>query len=67
MLGIALGIGGALALQRVIASQLFGMSPTDPAVFALVAGFMTVVVLGAALLPARWATRVDPLLALRHE
>ena len=67
MLGIALGIGGALALQRVIASQLFGVSPTDPTIFVLVAAFMSVVVFSAALLPARWATRVNPLLALRHE
>ena len=67
MLGIALGIGGALALQRVIASQLFGVSPTDPAVFVLVAVFMAVIVLVAALLPARWATRVNPLQALRRE
>jgi putative ABC transport system permease protein len=67
ILGIALGIGGALALQRVIASQLFGVSPTDPVVFIVVAAFMSVVVFMAALLPARWATRVNPLLALRHE
>ena len=66
VLGIALGIGGALALQRVIASQLFGVSPTDPAVFIGVAAFVSAVVLIAALLPARWATRVNPLLALRH-
>ena len=67
LLGIALGIGGALALQKVIASQLHGVSPTNPAVFAGVAGFMGAVVFVAALLPARWATRVNPLLALRHQ
>ena len=67
LLGIVLGIGGALALQKVIASQLYGVSPTDPAVFAGVAGFMGAVVFVAALLPARWATRVNPLLALRHQ
>ena len=65
--GIALGIAGALALQRVIASQLFGVSATDPVVFAGVAAFMSAVVFLAALLPARWATRVNPLLALRRE
>ena len=65
-LGIALGIGGALALQRVIASQLFGVSATDPVVFVLVATFMSAVVFVAALLPARWATRVNPVLALRQ-
>lgn len=67
MLGVALGIGGALALQRVIANQLFGVSPTDPMVFIGVTAFMSCVVLAAALLPARWATRVNPLLALRRE
>ena len=67
LLGMALGIGGALALQRVIASQLFGVSPTDPTIFALVAAFMCLVVLIAAWVPARWASRVNPLLALRHE
>jgi putative ABC transport system permease protein len=67
VLGVALGIGGALALQRAIASQLFGVSPTDPMVFIGVTAFMSCVVLAAALLPARWATRVNPLLALRRE
>jgi ABC-type antimicrobial peptide transport system permease subunit len=67
VLGILLGLAGAVALQRVIASQLFGVSPTDPAVFFVVAAFMGGVVLLAALLPARWATRVNPLLALRHQ
>jgi putative ABC transport system permease protein len=66
-LGIALGIGGALALQRVVASQLVGVSPTDPVIFVVVAVFMSGVVFVAALLPARWATRVNPLLALRHQ
>jgi len=67
VLGIVLGLAGALALQRVIASQLFGVSPTDPVVFLVVAAFMGAVVLIAALLPARWATRVNPLLALRQQ
>ena len=65
--GLALGIAGALALQRVIASQLFGVSATDPVVFGVVAAFMSAVVFAAALVPARWATRVNPLLALRRE
>jgi putative ABC transport system permease protein len=66
-IGIVLGIAGALALQRVIASQLFGVSATDPVIFAGVAAFMSAVVFMAALLPARLATRVNPLLALRRE
>jgi putative ABC transport system permease protein len=67
MLGMALGVAGALALQRAIASQLFGVSPTDPTIFVAVAGFMCLVVFIAAWVPARWASRVNPLVALRHE
>ena len=67
VIGIAAGIAGAVLLRRVIASQLFGVSPTDPTVFILVAACMGVVVFAATFLPARWATRVNPLLALRHE
>jgi putative ABC transport system permease protein len=66
-LGIALGIGGALALQRVVSSLLFGVSATDPAVFIAVVAVMGAVVFIAALLPARWATKVNPLRALKHE
>jgi putative ABC transport system permease protein len=66
-LGIALGIGGAFALQRVVASLLFGVSATDPAVFIAVVAVMGAVVFVAAVLPARWATRVNPLLALKHD
>jgi ABC-type antimicrobial peptide transport system permease subunit len=64
---MVLGLGGALALQRVIASQLFGVSPTDPTIFVLVAASMSLLVFFAAFIPARRATRVNPLLALRHE
>jgi putative ABC transport system permease protein len=67
LVGMVLGLGGALALQRVIASQLFGVSPTDPSIFVLVAASMSLLVFFAAFIPARWATRVNPLLALRHE
>jgi putative ABC transport system permease protein len=65
--GVAFGIGGAIALQRVIASQLHGVSATDPTVFAAVAAVVAIAALVAALAPARWAARVDPLAALRHE
>jgi putative ABC transport system permease protein len=67
LMGVVLGIAGALALQRVIASQLYGVSPTDPAVFVAISALMGLVALGAALLPALWAARVDPLVVLRHE
>jgi ABC-type antimicrobial peptide transport system permease subunit len=67
LLGIVLGIAGALALQRVIASQLYGVSATDPWVFAAVSALVAVVAVAAALAPARSASKVDPLAALRHE
>jgi putative ABC transport system permease protein len=67
LLGIALGIAGSVALQRVIVSQLYGVSATDPWVFAAGAGVVALVAVAAALAPARWASRVDPLAALRHE
>ena len=67
LIGVVLGIGGALALQRVIATQLIGISATDPIVFVVVSAVMALVAVGAALLPALWAANVDPVVALRHE
>ncbi len=66
-LGAAAGLAGAMALQQVIVTQLYGVSPTDPVVFTGVALLIAVIALVAALLPARWAAKVDPLVALRHE
>jgi ABC-type antimicrobial peptide transport system permease subunit len=65
--GVALGIAGALALTRVLARFLFDVKPTDPATFAIVAAVLLAVTTCAGLLPARRATRVDPLVALRWE
>jgi putative ABC transport system permease protein len=65
--GIAVGIGGALALTRVLRSMLFEIELTDPATFVGVAIFLTVADLAACYIPARRATRVDPMAALRHE
>jgi putative ABC transport system permease protein len=67
LIGIALGVAGAFGLQRVIASQLHGVSPTDLPVFLIVPAVMASLVLVAALLPARWAAHVSPVVALRHE
>jgi predicted permease len=65
--GVGLGIGGSLALTRLLRSMLYGVSATDPAVFTTVALFLLAVCGLAAYLPARRAARVDPLIALRHE
>jgi putative ABC transport system permease protein len=66
-LGVGVGLMGALAFSRAIASLLFQLSPTDPATLAGVGLVLTAVALVASYLPARRATRVDPLTALRSE
>jgi ABC-type antimicrobial peptide transport system permease subunit len=67
LLGVAVGTVGALGLTRLLGSMLAGTSPTDPAVFTVVVVGMFGVGLAAAWLPARRASRVDPLTALRAE
>lgn len=64
-LGIVLGLAAALLLARLMASLLFGVTPTDPVTLAGVAALMAVTAMAAAWLPARRATRVDPAQALR--
>ncbi len=66
-LGIAIGLGGALGLTRVLRNLLFETSPHDPATLAAVAGGVLVVVLLATILPANRAARIQPTVALRHE
>jgi putative ABC transport system permease protein len=65
--GLAIGIGGALALTRLMRTLLFDVTPTDPATFAAVAILLFVVALFACFLPARRASGFDPVDALRHE
>jgi putative ABC transport system permease protein len=65
--GITLGLGGAAATARYLQSMLFGIQPTDVTTFAGVAAVFAAVAMAACYLPARRATAVDPVIALRHE
>ena len=65
--GIAAGAGGAFVLSRYLKSLLFEVKPGDPWTYASIAILLAAVALAASMIPARRATRVDPMIALRYE
>jgi ABC-type antimicrobial peptide transport system permease subunit len=65
--GAALGLGAALVLQRAVSGLLYELSPTDPATYAGVVALLALAALAASYLPARRATRVDPVTTLRED
>jgi ABC-type antimicrobial peptide transport system permease subunit len=66
-MGLAAGIGGALWLTRLLQSQLYGVTPNDPATFVAAAVLLTLIALAACGIPAWRAMRVSPITALRYE
>jgi putative ABC transport system permease protein len=67
LIGLAIGLAGAVAATRVIGSLLYDVSPTDPLTFVCVSLLLAGVALVAAYVPARRAARIDPMVALRYE
>jgi ABC-type antimicrobial peptide transport system permease subunit len=67
LIGVSVGIGAAVLLTRLVASMVYGVTPLDPWTFAVAVAVLVTVALTGTWMPARRATRIDPIVALRYE
>jgi ABC-type lipoprotein release transport system permease subunit len=67
LIGLVIGIGASYWLTKLFFGMLYGVTATDPITYTVVSVVLLGVAIAACYFPARWATKVDPLVALRHE